>query len=52
MTKKEIISRIIKIELEIREALSKGHKASDTDQFQQKRIELKVLRNILFKIND
>jgi hypothetical protein len=49
MTKQEIISRIIKLELEINRAIFNGHKSSDVDQFQEKRVELKILRDILFK---
>jgi hypothetical protein len=49
MTEQEITSRIIKLQLEINKSLSNGHKACDTDEFQEKRIELKILRDILFK---
>ena len=49
MTEQEIISRIVKLQLEINEAIFNGHKASENDQFQEKRIELKILRDILFK---
>lgn len=38
------IGRIIELELEITEALSKGHKASDDDKFKEHRAELKRLR--------
>lgn len=41
------ISRIIKMELEITEALSKGHKAKEDDQFKEYRSELKALREEL-----
>lgn len=41
------LSRIIKLELEITEALSKGHKASENDQFKEHREELKKLREEL-----
>ena len=41
------LSRIIKLELEITEALSKGHKASENDQFKEYREELKKLREEL-----
>jgi hypothetical protein len=41
------ISRIIKLELEITEALSKGHKASVEDQFKFHREELDRLRKQL-----
>jgi hypothetical protein len=43
----ERISRIIKLELIITEALSKGHKASEDDEYQKFRIELKQLREQL-----
>jgi hypothetical protein len=49
MTEQEISSRIIKLQIEINKAISNGHKASDIDEFQEKRIELKILRDILFK---
>lgn len=41
------LSRIIKLELEITEALSKGHRASEDDQFKEHRKELKKLREEL-----
>ena len=41
------ISRIIKLELIITEALSKGHKAKDDDGFSEYRKELKQLREEL-----
>lgn len=41
------ISRIIKLELIITEALSKGHKAKDDDEFSEYRKELKQLREEL-----
>jgi hypothetical protein len=41
------ISRIIKLELAITEALSKGHKAKDDDEFSEYRKELKQLREEL-----
>jgi ribosome assembly protein YihI (activator of Der GTPase) len=41
------IGEVIKMELEITEAISKGHKAQEDDQFQQYRIELKKLREEL-----
>lgn len=49
MNNQEMTSRIIKLQSEITKALSNGHKASDTDEFQEQRIELKILRDILFK---
>jgi hypothetical protein len=47
--KEEIISKILKMELEITSAVLSGHKASDRDQYQEKRIQLKVLRSLLFE---
>ena len=41
------ISRIIELELEITEALSKGHKAAEEDEFKKHREELKRLREEL-----
>ena len=41
------IGEVIEMELKITEALSKGHKAQEDDQFQQYRIELKKLREEL-----
>lgn len=41
------IGRIIELESKITRALSSGHRASDNDQFQNDRIELKKLREEL-----
>ena len=41
------ISYIIKLEVKITDALLKGHKASDDDEFQSDRLELKQLREEL-----
>jgi hypothetical protein len=41
------ITRIIELELEITDALSKGHKAADDDKFKEYREELKRLREEL-----
>ena len=38
------IGEVIEMEFKITEAISKGHKAQEDDQFQQYRIELKKLR--------
>jgi ribosome assembly protein YihI (activator of Der GTPase) len=38
------IGRIIDLELEITEALSKGHKSHDEDKFKEHRAELEKLR--------
>jgi hypothetical protein len=38
------IGRIIELELEITDALSKGHKAAENDKFKEHREELKQLR--------
>jgi hypothetical protein len=51
MSKQDIISKIIKLESEITFAVSKGHKAADNDQYQEKRIELKILRELIIKNN-
>jgi hypothetical protein len=47
MTQQEITSRIIKLELILTEAVSKGHKAHTEDEFQPYSEELKVLRKKL-----
>lgn len=47
MTRQEIISRIIELEMIVTEAVSKGHKAHTQDEFQPYREELKVLRKKL-----
>jgi hypothetical protein len=50
MPKKEFekkLGKIIKLELDITEALSKGHKASDNDKFKKHREQLKKLRDEL-----
>ena len=41
------IGRIIELELEITDAVSKGHKATDNDKFKEHREELKRLREEL-----
>lgn len=41
------ISKIIQLELAITEAISKGHKAKDNDEFKEYRKELKQLREEL-----
>jgi hypothetical protein len=41
------INRIIELELEITDAVSKGHKAADNDKFKEHREELKRLREEL-----
>jgi hypothetical protein len=41
------IGRIIELELEITDAVSKGHKAADSDKFKEYREELKRLREEL-----
>ena len=48
MTRQEIISRIIELEMIVTEAVSKGHMAHTQDEYQPYREELKVLRQ---KIN-
>jgi hypothetical protein len=47
MNKEDIISEIIKLEWEITKAVLEGHKASDLDEYREKRIRLKVLRELL-----
>jgi len=47
MTQQEIISRVVQLELILTEAVSKGHKAHNQDEFQPYREELKVLRKKL-----
>ena len=43
----EKLSRIIELELKITDALSKGHRASDSDKFKSDREELEKLREEL-----
>lgn len=47
--KEYMISQIIKMELEIISAISKGHKASDDDEFQEYRKLLSYYRKIIFE---
>jgi len=47
MTQQEIISRVIQLELILTEAVSKGHKAHNQDEFQPYREELNLLRKKL-----
>jgi uncharacterized protein (UPF0216 family) len=47
MTQQEIISRVIELESIITDAVSKGHKAHNQDEFQLYREELKILRKKL-----
>jgi hypothetical protein len=47
MTRQEIISRIIELEMIVTEAVSKGHKTHTKDEYQPYREELKVLRKKL-----
>lgn len=42
--KDDKISRILKLELEITEAIFHGHRPSEDDQYKEKREELKRLR--------
>ena len=46
MTRQEIISRIIELEMIVTEAVSKGHMAHTQDEYQPYREELKTLREI------
>ena len=41
------VRRIVELELEITDAVSKGHKAADNDKFKEHREELKRLRDEL-----
>lgn len=45
--KDKITSTIIKLEIEMTEALINGHKAADNDKFAESRLELKKLREEL-----
>lgn len=49
--KEELISRIIKLELEITSEVSKGHKPYHGDHLESKRIEANTLRCILYGYN-
>ena len=48
MTKNEISSRIILLQSEITGAILNGHKAHDNDEFRSHRIELMILRCMLY----
>lgn len=48
MNKEELISEIVKLEMEVMSAISNGHKAHDNDEFKLHRQLLKAYRNILF----
>ena len=52
MDREQLISEVIRMELEIMLAISKGHKASNDDEFKIYRELLKTYRNILFGDND
>ena len=49
MTEQEIISRIIKLESEITERIitDRSFRASDGDEYQAHRVELKILRDMV-----
>ena len=47
MTEQEMVTEIIKIETILTEAVFKGHKASDDDQYQHLRERAKELRKKL-----
>lgn len=49
MNKEYIISEIIRMEMEITLAISKGHKAHDNDQFKVYRELLRSYRKIIFE---
>jgi hypothetical protein len=46
-TDNEIISEIIKLQIGVSNAIFKGHKASDNDEFAEDRKRLAILRQIL-----
>lgn len=46
-TNDEIISDVIRLEIEVTNAIFKGHKASDNDEFSEHRKRLSLLRKIL-----
>ncbi len=48
MTKNELSSRIIFLQSEITDSILKGHKAHDEDEFKSHRIELMILRCMLY----
>jgi hypothetical protein len=48
MTKDELASRVIVLQSEITHAILQGHKAHDEDEFKSHRIELMVLRCMLY----
>jgi hypothetical protein len=47
-TKSDLISKIIKLELQITKSIIGGHKPSVNDQFQEMRSELNTLRCLVF----
>ena len=47
LTTEEIISEIVKLECEIIDAIFKGHKANDEDEYSNHRKRLVFLRKIL-----
>lgn len=51
MTKSEISSRIILLQSEITKSILNGHKAHDDDEFKGHRIELTILRCMLYGEN-
>ena len=48
MNEVEMMKRIVEIELELTMAARNGHKASITDKYSQKRVELDLLRCLYF----
>ena len=48
MTKNQLSSRIIELQSEITTAILKGHKSNDDDIFNSHRIELMILRCMLY----
>jgi hypothetical protein len=47
-TRNEMISRIIELELQITDAIFKGHKCEENDIFESSRKEVTILRCIVF----
>ena len=47
MTKNQMRLRIVEIEMTIQRALSKGHKCSNSDQYQPLRIERDILKMVV-----
>jgi len=48
MTKNEMSSRIVRNEITIINAITKGHKPSESDEYQPLRIETEILRCLYY----